>query len=310
MALAKWCRTAYPTEDEISPGNLVVIMTVNTAVAISNILVNTFLIYALKTTGQLNTLSNKLIVCLSISDTGVGLFGQTFYLASIVFMYHGNISCTAELFTQAFSFACCHFSGVMLAIISIDRYMHIKHSRKYSSLMTGRRATVLIFINLVIALAVSSTSVVASIKRTFHIFDFIMSTVDAFVVFFIWCNYILILKSIKKQMKSILKRKTSERQGLSPKVRADAVLAKTILLIITAQIISYFPYFISSITWSYMYQNKKEKYRDIVALIVFWSIIFVCSNSTLNAVIWIYRNPKIKRRFMVQIFPRNRSETT
>ena len=297
MNQSKWCMTVYLTEYRHYPANIICLIVLNVVVAVLNILINGFLIYALRKTKQLKNLSNQFIACLSFSDCGVGVLAQPLIIATLWNMYMGVISCNTEITTQAVGFIFCHFSGVMLAIIAVDRYLHIKYKNKYNSYMNSSRAIKIVAMNLSIALIVAGGSVLSSTQHTYVTFDQIMMSIDTIVILFIWLNYILIFRSIKEHMRTIYRKdSTGNRQVLS-KVRADAVFAKTMVLIMTSQAICYFPYFLSSALRSKKDVVHRESWLGTFRL---WSLLLVYLCSSINALIFILRNAKIKRHFFRQ----------
>ncbi|XP_065059404.1 5-hydroxytryptamine receptor 2C-like [Rhopilema esculentum] len=297
IAESNWCKTAYPTQGNITALNAIILMAFNVAIALSNIFVNGFLIFALKRTDQLKSLSIKLIVCLSLSDCSVGLILQPIVLKILANEYYGINSCRIDLAGQAISFVFCHFSGVMLAIISLDRYIHIRHASRYSSYVTKSRAIALVLIDVAIALTVAAVSIIASLQQTYFIFDIFLSSFDTVVVIFIWLNYILMFHSIRKHTNSVLRQDNGGIPRISNKLRADAVVVKTMILLMTSQAICFFPYFIASSIWSYRVRNIKEAIDSKLALLLWWSLLLVFIYSSANGLIFIVRNPSIRRRY-------------
>ena len=81
---------------------------------------NTILGYTLYKTKQLNTISNKLILVMNISDLCAGIFAFPMYSVTTL----GNI-CGLE---ESTTFLLCFFaqySGLMLCCISLDRYFQV-----------------------------------------------------------------------------------------------------------------------------------------------------------------------------------------
>ncbi|XP_065059405.1 adenosine receptor A2b-like [Rhopilema esculentum] len=297
MNQSKWCTTAYLTEYRHFPANIICLIVLNVVVAVLNILINGFLIYALRKTQQLKNLSNQFIACLSLSDCGVGLLAQPLIIATLWNKHMGVISCNTEMATQAVGFTFCHFSGVMLAIIAVDRHLHIKYKNKYNFYMNSSRAIKVVALNLFIALIVAGGSVLSSTQHTYITFDQAMMSIDTIVVLFIWLNYILIFRLIKEHMRTIHRKDSEGNTQVLSKVKADAAFAKTMVLIMTSQAICYFPYFLSSSLRS----KKDVVHRESwLGSFRWWSLLLVYLCSSLNALIFIFRNAKIKRHFFRQ----------
>ncbi|XP_065058509.1 neuropeptide Y receptor type 2-like [Rhopilema esculentum] len=270
MDSEKMCRTVYPTQGGMTEEHFLVVTVVNCIVALSNIVTNSFLIHALKRTGQLRTLSNKLIVCLSLSDCAIGLILQPCIGLLLIKAYYEDVSCNLEIKIQAFGFGLCHFSGVMLAIIALDRYIHIKFANRYSSIMTSYRAAVLVAGNVVLAVVVAGASVIASKRGFFFVFGLIMASVDSLIVFIIWFTYFLVYRSIKKHVNHMNRITTPGKPKVPSASRTDTVLAKTMVLIMTSQLSCYFPFFIVMTIRSYRSFQNEGSSHALDALIHYW----------------------------------------
>ena len=111
-----------------------------------DIFCNAFLLFAIWKLKKLNTISFRFVFCLSTSDTLFGIFGvirEAIKAATktpstnILFVFS-----SADLFFL-------NFSSIMILIIAIDRFIHMKYLNRYPRLMTNYKAISLVFANVV-----------------------------------------------------------------------------------------------------------------------------------------------------------------
>ena len=108
------------------------------------ILANSVLIYGLYKTQQLNTIANKFILIMSVSDLCIGVFVLPLIVV-MVCLQDALQSCNFELFVQCIALLSARFSFFMLMCISTDRYMHVTKLNKYNQFMNARRMKIVMF---------------------------------------------------------------------------------------------------------------------------------------------------------------------
>ena len=133
-------------------------------IAILNILVNSGLLYGLKKTGQLKRTSCKFIALVTLSDFFTGAVVQP--LVAAVLTQSGSENCLLELSTQFIAWISIEFSALMVCLVALDRYLHMKYLMKYPLLMTKKRALVFVILCALVAVALAVGSVVASNNNT------------------------------------------------------------------------------------------------------------------------------------------------
>ncbi len=290
------CQTVYPSRKSFSGSMLAVLLTCNVILTLLNIIVNVFLIYALKVTNQLRNISCTLIAYLCMSDICVGLVLQN--LVSVLLgAFKKNINCAADLSGQFLSYIFPQISGVMIMIIALDRWLHMKFLNKYSTLMNMRRANFLVLANIILAVVIAIASLLASIYKEFFLFNAILVATDVTVVVVIYIAYIFTFRSVRGHMRSMRKRAKENgpaqpSSGATKKKtsRRDARLAKTMVFILTSLTICYLPYFIVGLYWSYLRYYKNTVTSLALDTLLWFCFLLVYLNSSLNAIIFIRRN--------------------
>ena len=279
------------------------IITISVILTILNIFVNVILIYALKGTDQLKSVSYRLIAFLSFSDICFGLMLQA--LVSIHLGVLRDIeSCALKLSVQFLTYSFSHISAFMLVIVAFDRWLHMKYLNKYSTLMNCKRASLTIIANVFFSLMSASGSVLANIYNKFFIFKTIFVVIGVNIFAFIYIAYICTFRCVTKQGRLIKRKRNQDNTSAFPKISTgisrksqmrDMKLAKTMLFILTSLTICYAPYFGVALYWSYLrYYRLKATGLSLYAA-VWYCLLLVYFNSSLNAVLFIRRNQRVYR---------------
>ena len=103
---------------------------------------NALVILAVKTKLRLKTMSNIALACLATTDCVIGVIGQPFFTAELAVLLQGEGSsaycpllATSTNVVRVLGMA----SILHLTLMNMERYIAIKHSLKYTALVTRRR---------------------------------------------------------------------------------------------------------------------------------------------------------------------------
>ena len=106
------------------------------------ILLNTLIIIAVKTKPSLQTMHNILLACLAGTDLAVGI-AQPAFIAKDILLTVGtsssSIYCTLSDILQTATLCLCLVSLFHLVLIAIERYVAMKYSLRYDSIVTEFR---------------------------------------------------------------------------------------------------------------------------------------------------------------------------
>ena len=292
------CHSVYPNTNTFAASNFksLPLVVTNIFVSLLNFFTNSFLIYAIIKTRQTEKISYQFILCLSVSDCCVGIILQP--MTIILQTYFTEVqSCALELTAQFLSYIFPQISGVMIMIIAFDRFIHMKFLNKYSAYVTKKNAGTLVALNMVLAFFIGSCSLVASLNKNFFIFNAVLVSIDATVAVATYVFYAFTYNTVRQHANQ-MRQQQRERKVSSPGVtkktpKHDLQLAKTVVVILTALSISYLPYFIFGLLWSYYQYYSKAGASQTLGIMVWWSFILVYFNSSLNAIILLARNKKI-----------------
>ena len=180
---------------------------------------NCILIFTLHKTKQLNTISNKLILIMSISDLGLGAIAFPAAVASSWLRYIYK-SCVFEkigfFLLQIFSY----HSFSILTCISIDRYLRVTKMNRYNLYMNKYKMTVMIVVSLLTAAVVSTVSLVRpSFEQQIFVVCF-----DVVVVGFTCVVCMFLLKRLQNHVKNL---REAMPNSLGSKTDGETTLAGT-----------------------------------------------------------------------------------
>ena len=135
------CRALIPLLIDTSAITVTLIRVYNGVIAVLNIAGNAILIWGLYKTRQTNTISFRYIIFMSISDLVCGA-GSLVLLTFIPWNYY-VMDCLLYLSTQCFLGICNGFSMSMVALVALDRYLHMRYLERYGIVFTKKRAYLL-----------------------------------------------------------------------------------------------------------------------------------------------------------------------
>ena len=117
----------------------------NSFLCYTTIMLNIVTIHAIRKTSSLPNTLKTLLVSLAVSDVGVGLLVQPFYISLLVkWLQQNNSGCSAIMFWQIVSslFGLVSFLGVVA--ISVDRFLAIHLHLRYQELVTHKRVVAVV----------------------------------------------------------------------------------------------------------------------------------------------------------------------
>ena len=166
-----------------------------------SVALNSILLYALYKTGQLKTLSNKLIALMTSSDLCIGIIVLP-ALAVTIGMKKVSKNCLLDISVNYLATVFVIFSFLMLICISIDRYLHVTKLIRYNAYMNRFRMWTLIIMNFGIV------NVVAIIGAIFHTFilQVIVTLINGPVIGFTIMIYVGMLKRLRNHQRRLQTR--------------------------------------------------------------------------------------------------------
>ena len=264
---------------------------------------NTVLIHTLYKTKQLNTISNKLILAMNISDLCAGVFS---FPALSVLNLKKNFTKGCE-FDKAASFFALFFglySFMMLCCISLDRYFQVTKLNSYNLFMNTFRMKWMICL----CFAVSFIIAVMSTLNPSFLEQVISVLLSIFGITFAITAYAVLIKRLRSLSRARGNIATSDHSIELRRDRSNQLPAtRTIQFLLVYLIISYIPYHIMSCWWTYYKFLKKEEPEFYINMLYECAGLLALFNACGNSWIILYGNSK-SRRFVSSLFRRNRVE--
>ena len=127
------------------------------------IMLNIVTIYAIRRTSSLPKTLKTLLLSLAVSDVGVGLLGQPFYISLLIkWSLQSYPDCTTYMvfYIIAYLFSAASFSGVLA--VSVDRFLAIHLHLRYQELVTHKRVVAVVILIWVISIFRSTMALWAS----------------------------------------------------------------------------------------------------------------------------------------------------
>ena len=259
------------------------------------IMMNVLVIVAIKTRRRLQSEYNILLACLAGTDLAVGLVSQPLFIAQeILFLSGASLVDYCDFYRKTvFVFLVpCIESLLILAILSTERYIAMKYSLRYASIVTTPR-----LIGAVVCSWLISTS-----SLIFWLIPATRSVLSGLLVYATIFPATLIIVSCHTKVYFVSRRHMNQikTQRLPSETKAKFLMErkalKTTSIIIAFLFLSYVPgisHGVIKLT-GVQPRNYYEKQLHWVA------IVFLCNflNSLFNPLIYCWRNKDLRKVMM------------
>ena len=246
---------------------------------LATLLFNTVVIIAVWRTPVLHQPRNVLLCSLAVSDFFVGLTSEPSFLVAEISLLLGKmeIYCLAVFihFYSAWMFN--GISFLTLSAISFERYLALRLHLRYAELITTTRVSITVLIYWAIWVTwitllwfLAKDKVVSLILIAFCCLTLTAVT---------WC-YVVIYKTVKRHNKQIQSSHQQTHLFLGRYRRTT----KTMIILISAFALSYFPFIITSAISA---SEEKEDMRTSAAHSL--AVLFIFGNSAANPLIYFWR---------------------
>ncbi|CAH3179750.1 unnamed protein product [Porites evermanni] len=259
------------------------------------ILMNALVIIAIKTRRRLQSNYNILLACLAGTDLAVGLVSQPLFIAQEIFFLSGaSVEDYCHFYRKTVFF--CLFPSIesllILALLSIERYIAIKFSLRYASLITTPRLIGAVLCSWIISVI---SVILWLIPVTYSFAEvFVYVTVIPAIVIIVFCHATVYLVSRRHMRRIKTEQLPSETKT---KFVEEKKAIKTTSIIITFVFLSFVPSLLYGIF------SRDIRQTNLRALVL--SCIFL--NSLLNPVIHCWRN-KYLRKGMMELLKMRQNE--
>ena len=279
------------TENENLRSWYIVISVFNAFLAFSAISLNSLTIQALRKTSSLPKLLKTLLLSLAVSDLGVGLLVQPFYLGILVkWLLQYNLPeavCTAY-HSLAYLFSGVSFFGVM--VLSGDRFLAVFLHLRYQELVTYKRVAAVVISVWVISAVLSFSILTISLA----IYSYIMILLGVLGATLLTMVYIRIYLTVRRH-KSQIQVQQVQQMAHADQAADFASLIKSavgIFYVYFVFLVCYVPDLICLVVTQMIDPNIVLKGSHMFSL----TLVFL--NSTLNPVIYCWKMRHIRNAVM------------
>ena len=254
-------------------------------------LLNVLIIISVKTKVFLRTKSNIALACLAVTDAVMGLIGQPVFISLVFTRLQGEDTLNLkQAVVNAFILRLLTTLSLFhLALINVERYIAIKHSLRYATIVTEVRLICSSAFFWIIAFLLTLPTIILqddSIKR--KISSVTMTSCLAIIAF---CQVVLYREARRQQ------RQTADQQiSMEVKQRKlkEKKALKTTTIVLFFLLLNYSPLIFVQILFN-IYVIESDNSRDILTLTAIFSVI---ANSFVNPIIYCARVRQFRVAFI------------
>ena len=259
------------------------------------ILMNVLVKMAVKTRPRLQSKYNILLACLAVTDLLVGAASQPTFIAGQIFVIKGlSLTEHCRFFQETNSmFMVPPFASLYhLTLISIERFVALKYTFSYMTIVTGLRLKIAVISSWVIAClpgillrSLSEEYVNTAVKFTLIPF----AVLNLLLILFCHLSVYFVTRRHEKQIKC---------EQVLPQAAADFAkekkALKTTSVIIMALLVCFLPRLVYSLR-SYANYDSSNYIVNLIILSHPVFVSFLSLNSLCNPIIYCYRNKTFRK---------------
>lgn len=238
---------------------------------------NAILIHGIRQLNKLQSISWRYSLALSICNTSYG----TIIVTSSILLKLTNDAKTNNIMRLASRtplFLCGVYSLLLMLLVTVDRYIHIKLPMQYNLIMTSRKSKLLLAILFAASFTITCIIIAGFLFGVAKVILPLISTI-AFVCFVVFVTlYYRAYKTLARRTR----QSRFERRTRSTLRSPSKAFSKAVLLTVSSMVVCCIPYLFIKPVSSY-YPNSRT-----VKIIEFVSDELLYTNWVVNAVIMIY----------------------
>ena len=257
------------------------------------ILMNMLVIMAVKTRPRLQSKYNILLACLAGTDLLVGAASQPSFIAAQIFVIKGlslTEYCRYLNETHLIFWIPTRASMFHLSLISLERFVAMKNTFRYMTIVTGFRLKMAVVSSWVIA---SCPVILNSLSDKFEIIikvtGFLLGCVNMLLILYCHLSVYFVTRRHEKQIK---------REQVSPQAAADFAkekkALKTTRTIIMALLVCLVPLIVYNLLLN-VFLTGYSYTANVIVLSHPVVVSVISLNSLCNPIIYCYRNKKFRK---------------
>ena len=285
-----------PTMSEVQEHHLSYIANCvfNSFLSYTAIMLNIVTIHAIRKTSSLPKQLKTLLLSLAVSDIGVGLLDQPFYISLLVRWLQQDIpDCIAYngffIVIRLFSLA----SYFTVVAISVDRFLAIYLHLRYQERVTHKRVVAVVVSVWVFSVIISLTTFWLATGITASVLLSSLGVACVITTTTVYWRIYLAIKSHKNQMETIQLQGTREvsQHGNMANFASIRKSATGVFYVYLVFLICYLPHFLLLLIHTPRFAVTKHTLE-------LYSITLIFLNSSLNPVVYCWKMKHIRRAIM------------
>ena len=277
----------------------------NSFLTYTAIMLNILTIHAIRKTSSLPKTLKTLLLSLAVSDTGVGLLVQPFYISlSVKWLHQNPPGCNTYIAFRIISLFFCFASFLGVVALSVDRFLAIHLHLRYQELVTHKRVVTVVISIWLFSVILSLMPLWLPVK-VHTIITFILGILYLLLTTMIYIRLYLTVRRLRNQIQAqqIQQAVQTGEMGNFVSLMKSAVGIFYVYLVF---LICYLPYFTSLVAFEINGHSFSLKTFSLYS----WTVIFL--NSSLNPVIYCWKMRQIRHTIMnilrnIPYWLRNRS---
>ena len=256
---------------------------------------NVLVIIAVRTKPRLKTMSNIALACLAVTDCLMGVIGLPIFIVARIFTLLAETSsdfCTPSRLSRN-SLRILGGSTVLhLVLMNVERYLAIKHSFHYTTIVTNARILGSSAFTWLITLCLTVPLVILDEDIYLIVNNVLLFLCIAIVIF---CQVTVYLE-IRRHQWQIAAQQVSEGASKNFLKEKKAFLLITIVLL--TEVVTYAPIFFVRIFLT----NTVKRSKNTAHIAFFVSTFVVILNSLINPTVYCVRTEQFREAFVEILF--------
>lgn len=327
------CSSPYPSRDDLTDNERMALLISFALLTPMTLVLNGFLIFGLYKTKQHRHVFSRFILVLSMSDFCIGLIVQPTVI--YLFMPHTSNNCNASWFMTITAYTFINFSGLVIFMVSIDRFFRLRKSQGYVHRVTLQNVNLALFGAFVFSVTTAFGAYLSTEYGFFCYYNMVVIIINAIAAGGILFFYLMAWRNVRNRI-SVLRHlpaprasKSSSTVNLSVdreehpsplmhlRVNAlrrwkstpavvgvkknrrsyDASMTRTVAAILICCCTTYPPYFAVTFYRSFTFsmEGHCDRKSHSTNLFFFWAFFLMFVNSLVNSILYSCHNRELKK---------------
>ena len=278
-----YSHTSFNGKKYLTFTQITLLLTTDALTLVGNLISNFMVLYIIIKTKKIKNTAYKMLFQLSFADFCVALLAQSLYFVAIFF--HKKTVYIIEVMQMFFSIFLVHVSCYTIAFLGFDRFLRVKHTVKYSRILSSKRVHI-IMASIWLFSLLHAVYTLMSYKLNNSFMHMLNSLIEALVALTICILHIA----------PAVKMSNIRSNALNPSVLE---FTNQSILRLSSRTISLFlaflgPYVVIVIVYKVYGQNTEGIMRSYMEFLLLLSYQIAMVNSFANAILFLATNTKAK----------------